>query len=89
MRAAFGPFVPFAPHEPARLSIVSPEFAELFSDGLDPEVVSEVRAFPQTGTPLGAERFRVEIERALKISAGRFRKGRPKRQGKGANSESN
>ncbi len=55
---------------------------ELFSDGLAPDVVSEVRAFLQTGTPLGAERFRDEVERALKIKVGQSRRGRPERRKK-------
>ncbi len=59
-------------------------YRELFSVGLDPDQADEVRASLQTGTPLGAERFRAEIERALKVKAGHSRRGRPRKHDKEA-----
>ncbi len=41
--------------------------------------------FLQTGTPLGNERFRAEIERAFKVRVGQSRRGRPRKHDKETN----
>jgi putative transposase len=55
-------------------------YRELFRGHLGTQVVSNIRAFLQTGTPLGNERFREEIERALKVKLGQSRRGRPRKR---------
>ena len=40
-------------------------YRELFRNALDPEQLHDIRATAQTGTPLGNDRFRQEIETAL------------------------
>lgn len=53
-------------------------YRELFQSSLEPEKVHEIRAAVQTGTPLGNDRFREEIETALKRRVGQSRRGRPR-----------
>ena len=48
---------------------------------LDPEQTADIRAAWQTGTPLGNERFREQIEAALKKKVGYMRRGRPSTRG--------
>ena len=52
-------------------------YRELFSQALDPKQVHDIRACVQTGTPLGNDRFRGQIERTLNCRVGRMRRGRP------------
>ena len=52
-------------------------YSALFADNFAPAVLSNVRECLQTGTPLGDERFRVQIEQALNVRVGYSRRGRP------------
>jgi putative transposase len=49
---------------------------ELFRQALDPALVRDMRATVQTGTPLGNDRFRRQIEQTLQRSVGQPRRGR-------------
>jgi len=53
-------------------------YRELFRSALEPEQVHQIRAAVQTGTPLGNDRFREQIETALKCRVGQSRRGRPR-----------
>ena len=76
-----------------RLRLLSPRIAtppirqlayhKLFRQALDPELIHDVRAAVQTGTPLGNCRFRKQIERTLQCSTGHPRPGRPAKAEKG------
>jgi putative transposase len=50
---------------------------KLFRQALDPALVHDMRATVQTGTPLGNDRFRRQIEQTLQRSVGQPRRGRP------------
>ena len=52
-------------------------YRKLFSASLSPEQVHDIRAACQTGTPLGNDRFREQIEAAINKKAGYARRGRP------------
>lgn len=52
-------------------------YRELFSQSLDPAQVHDIRTTVQTGTPLGNDRFRAQIEQALSCKVGQARRGRP------------
>jgi putative transposase len=52
-------------------------YRELFQSSLEPEQVHDIRATVQTGTPLGNERFRQEVEKTLKCRVGQARHGKP------------
>jgi len=52
-------------------------YRDLFRAHIDDEVISEIRASWQTGTPLGNGRFREQIESVLKRKVGYSRRGRP------------
>lgn len=54
-------------------------YRELFRNTLDPEAVHNIRATVQTGTPLGNERFKEQIERTLQRKVGQPRRGRPEK----------
>jgi putative transposase len=54
-------------------------YRELFLYVLGPEQVHDIRATVQTGTPLGNDRFRGQIENALNCQVGQARRGRPSR----------
>jgi len=54
-------------------------YRDLIEQALDPATVREIRACLQTGTPLGNDRFRDEIERALGVKVGYASRGRPKK----------
>ncbi len=54
-------------------------YRELVESRVDPDTVCEVRACLQSGTPLGNDRFRAEIERSLGVNAGYSKRGRPKK----------
>jgi putative transposase len=41
--------------------------------------VEEIRTCLQSGTPLGNDRFRLEVERMLKVKVGQAKRGRPKK----------
>lgn len=52
-------------------------YRELFRQALAPEQVHDIRATVQTGTPLGNDRFREQVERTLGSKVGHARRGRP------------
>lgn len=54
-------------------------YRELFRTTLKPERVLDIRAAVQTGTPLGNDCFRVQIEQALQCKVGQAHRGRPKK----------
>ena len=51
----------------------------LFDLGLDADRLAPIRGALQTGTPLGNEKFKSEIEAALQRKVGQARRGRPKK----------
>jgi putative transposase len=53
-------------------------YRALFGTCLDAKWVDEVRAGLQTGTPLGNDRFREQIEQALDRKVGNAQRGRPR-----------
>jgi len=53
-------------------------YRALFAAHLDPDLIRDVRACLQTGTPLGNDRFRTQIERPLGVKVGYSARGRPK-----------
>jgi putative transposase len=52
-------------------------YRELFHAALEPNQLHDIRATVQTGTPLGKDRFRKQIEQALGCKVGQSRRGRP------------
>lgn len=54
-------------------------YQALFRQYLDDETLAEIRACLQTGTPLGNDRFREQVEKALKVRVGYSRRGRPRK----------
>jgi len=55
-------------------------YRELFRAVLGPGQLDAIRSAVQTGTPLGNDRFREQIEAALKRKVGQARRGRPVRR---------
>ncbi len=55
-------------------------YRELFSNALDANQLHQLRAAVQTGTPLGNDRFREQIERTTGVRAGQLRRGRPAKE---------
>ena len=55
-------------------------YRALFKAHLDDHILDAIRSAWQTGTPLGNDRFRAKIERALKIKVGYAKQGRPRKQ---------
>ncbi len=53
-------------------------YRELFRSSLEPEQVHAIRSCVQTGTPLGSERFRAQIEQMTGRRVGQSRRGRPR-----------
>ncbi len=45
---------------------------------LSDNLITEIRQTTQTGTPLGSERFRQQIEELLGVKTGYSKRGRPK-----------
>jgi putative transposase len=56
-------------------------YRALFKERIDSELIEDIRAAWQSGTPLGNDRFREAIESALKTKVGYARQGRPRRGG--------
>ena len=52
-------------------------YRALFREALEEEPLTQIRAAWQTGTPLGNDRFRADIERAVGRKVGYARRGRP------------
>jgi putative transposase len=55
-------------------------YRELFTDVLDCEVMGHIRASVQTGTPLGNNKFKADVEKLLGTKVGQARQGRPRRR---------
>ncbi|GBE48985.1 transposase IS200 like protein [bacterium BMS3Bbin12] len=58
-------------------------YRELFRNALEPDQVHNIQAAVQSGTPLGNDRFRGEIERTIGRKVGQARRGRPRKEEKG------
>ena len=54
-------------------------YQKLFEAHLDQDLVRDLRACLQTGTPLGNDRFRTQIEKAHGVKVGYSTRGRPKK----------
>ena len=54
-------------------------YRALFESHLDQNTITQLRESLQTGTPLGNDRFRAQIEQALGRTVGFSRRGRPKK----------
>ncbi len=54
-------------------------YRESFKEVIDEKLIDEIRASVQTGTPMGSERFKNEIEKLLGVKVGQSRRGRPSR----------
>jgi putative transposase len=54
-------------------------YRDLFATEIDPDSLNVVRACLQTGTPLGNDRFRAQIEQALGVKVGYSARGRPRK----------
>jgi putative transposase len=54
-------------------------YRELFRHALDPDQVHTIRATVQTGTPLGNDRFKQQIEQTVQRKVGQPRRGRPEK----------
>ena len=52
-------------------------YRESFREVLNGKLINEIRASVQTGTPLGNERFKSEVEKLLGVKVGQARRGRP------------
>ncbi|MGS2724397.1 transposase [Porticoccus sp. GXU_MW_L64] len=52
-------------------------YKELFKAHLDKDVLEDIRAAWQTGTPLGSDLFKEKIEKKLGMKVGQARRGRP------------
>ena len=59
-------------------------YRDLFKAHVEEDVINDIRAAWQTGTPLGNDFFREKIERKLKSKVGQSRRGRPNKQVTGA-----
>ncbi len=53
-------------------------YQNLFQTSIDLGLLDEVRACLQSGTPLGNDRFRAQIERVLNVKVGQAKRGRPR-----------
>lgn len=58
-------------------------YRRLFKGHLQEADLGEVRACLQTGTPMGNDRFRTEIESVLGVKVGQSRRGRPRKNTEG------
>jgi len=55
------------------------KYRDLFLEHLDAKVLTNIRNCAQTGTPLGNNKFKSQIESKLKIKVGYNTRGRPKK----------
>lgn len=64
--------------------LITPEhqdsLSRLFQSSFDARVLDEVRICLQSGTPLGNDRFKTQIEQALKVKVGQSKRGRPRKK---------
>ena len=52
-------------------------YRDLFKEKLSNNLISEIQQTTQTGTPLGGEKFRKEVEELLGVKTGYAKRGRP------------
>lgn len=55
-------------------------YREGFKEALEEKQIKDIRASVQTGTPLGNDRFKAEVERLLDVKVGQARRGRPSKK---------
>ena len=51
-----------------------------FKQVLEPSIINDLRSAVQTGTPLGNDRFKKEVEKLLGVKVGYAKRGRPKNE---------
>jgi putative transposase len=56
-------------------------YRELFRNSLEATEVHAIRTSVQTGTPPGNDRFRDQVEEAMKRKVGYAKRGRPRKKG--------
>ena len=56
-------------------------YRELFSDEISDETMGVIRDSLQTGTPVGSEIFRAEVDKLLELKVGQARRARPRKVG--------
>lgn len=56
-------------------------YQDLLNQPQSEQIIKEVRSSVQTGTPLGTEKFKNEIEQRLSCSIGKMKRGRPRKKG--------
>ena len=54
-------------------------YRDMFLEHLDEKLLSDIRKCAQTGTPLGNNKFRTQIESKLKLKVGYNTRGRPRK----------
>jgi len=57
-------------------------YQEGFKEILEEKLIGKIRASVQTGTPLGSDKFKMEVENLLGVKVGQSRRGRPSKKGK-------
>ncbi|MES9883980.1 MAG: hypothetical protein ABW185_24290 [Sedimenticola sp.] len=55
-------------------------YRDSFKEVLDSSLVGEIEISVQTGTPLGNERFKADIEQLLGVKVGQSKRGRPNKK---------
>jgi len=55
-------------------------YRSLFQTSFDQGMLDEVRACLQSGTPLGNDRFKTQVEQILKVRVGQPKRGRPSKK---------
>ena len=80
--ASGAPIVPLSPHRLYQLLGQDKDgrassYRELFSQRIASDFLVNIRATVQTGTPLGNQRFREQVEKILQCNVGQSRRGRP------------
>lgn len=58
-------------------------YRDIVATQFDPDTLRAVRSCLQTGTPLGNDRFRAQIEQALGVKVGYSTRGRPRKPAAG------
>jgi len=69
------PYLKWGENNKQRLSA----YRDLFKLVLDENLIKEIGSSLQTGTPLGSQKFKDEIEELLGLKVGYTRQGRPKK----------
>ena len=82
INATGAPIAPLSPHRLYQLLGQDKDgrastYRELFSQCIASDCMLDIRATVQTGTPLGNQRFREQVETILQCKVGQSRRGRP------------